>query len=146
MDERHFQHATEVFCGLLEACEDAAGFFEPADQALDDAALSVRFTIEGDGARLAMVAVFARNHWFNSQFEEVLIDPIGPVAFVTSQSDRPSERFSRVVDKFAISSHEQHIENGRIMSLTRREMKMEWVAMAITQQVNFCGKTAARTA
>jgi hypothetical protein len=31
------------------------------------------------------------------------------------------------------------------VSLTRCEMKMKRVAITITQQMNFCGKTAART-
>ena len=31
VDERHFDHAGEVFCGLLKPREDASAFLEPAD-------------------------------------------------------------------------------------------------------------------
>ncbi len=146
MDECHFQHGAEVFGGLLETREDAARFFEPADQAFNDAALPICFAIEGNESVLAVVAVFARYHRINSQFEEVFVNPVGPLTLVASQGDWPRVGFSGIINQFCISSHKQRIEHDRIMRLTRCQMKMKWITITVTQQVKFCGKTAARTA
>ena len=46
LDERRFDHAPEILRRLLETGGDASALFQPADQTLDDIAITIRLTID----------------------------------------------------------------------------------------------------
>ena len=46
MNERHFDHASEILGCLLEPPEDASALFQSTDQTLDDIAITIRLSIK----------------------------------------------------------------------------------------------------
>lgn len=82
MYECHFDEASEVFSCLFKASEDAASFFQPSDQALDDVAAAVCLSIEFDRPRIALLIHFGRNDGLDASLQQVFVDPIGTVSFV----------------------------------------------------------------
>ena len=92
MNECHFNEAAEVQRGFFKSCEDAAGFFEPADQPLDDVAPSIRFAIEFDGTFAAVFVVLGGNDRLDARRQEIVVDPIGAISLVASRVARAKRR------------------------------------------------------
>ena len=145
-DEGHFNEAGEVQGGLFESCKDAPRFLEPADEAFDDVALAIGFGVELDGAFAAVLIFFRGNDRCDSQIEQILIDPIGAVSLVAAQLHGPCHALTVAVEQLSIRSHQHIVEDGGIVSLSWRQMKVERVALTIAQEMDFCRKTPARTA
>jgi len=106
LDEGELEHAPEIFGCFLEASKDASRFLKPADQALDDAAPAISFAVERGQPVLAVVGVFAGNDWLNSQFEQIVVDPVGSISFVAGQGDRPGIRPAILIDQFRVGANE----------------------------------------
>jgi hypothetical protein len=75
-----------------------------------------------------------------------LVDPIGPISFVAANRKGPGDALAFLVEEALVGSFEQLVENRRLMRLASGEMEVEWQSIAVTQDMDFCGKTAARTA
>ena len=145
-DEGHFNEAAEVQGGFFESCKDAPRFLEPADEAFDDVALAIGFGVELDGAFAAVLIFFRGNDRCDSQIEQVFIDPIGAVSLVAAELRGPSNSLAVAVEQLGIGSYQHVVKDGGIVGLPWRQMKMERMAQAITQEMDFCRKTPARTA
>ena len=146
MDEGHFEHAGEVLGGFLEPREDASAFFQPADQSLDDVSLAICFAVERDRSGVPVFVFLGGNHWRDFQFQQTIVDPIGSVRFVSRQGNRPRNRLALAVENLGVRTVEQGNQGGRFMVLARRQVKVKWMSISVAQQMDFGGKTPARTA
>ena len=142
MNERHPDHAREVFGGLLEPREDSSAFLEPANQTFDDMAIAIGFTIKLDATRSAVFVGFGRYHRLDAKCQQVGIDPIRAVSFVAGQRHRPSDRFTLTIHHVGIGTGQQRIHHRRLVRLTGGQMKVEWMTPAVTENVDFAGYTA----
>lgn len=145
-DECELEHASVVFRSLLESRKDAATFFQPADQSFDDVPISVGVAVEFDSASLVGFVVFRGNDRLNLAFEQMLIDPVRPISLVTCQLNGPSHGFVVVVDHPFLGPVEQRLDRRGLVGLAGREMKVKWMAVLVTQQMDLGGKTPARAA
>jgi hypothetical protein len=146
VDESYFEHSGEVFGGFLESREDATAFFQPADQPLDDVSSSVFLLIERDRSGVPVFVFFRGNHWDDFEFHQAIVDPIGSVRFVSCQGHRPRNRLALAVENLGIRTVEQGNQGSRFMVLAWRQVKVKWMSFSVTQQMDFGGKTPARTA
>jgi hypothetical protein len=146
VDEGHFEHAGVILDGFLEPREDASTFFQPANQSLDDVSLAICVAIEVNRPGIPILVFLGGNNRRDLQLEQTLVDPVGTVSFVSRQGNWPCDRLSFVVEKFGVCALEQGNQAGGFMVLARRQMKVKWVSVSVTQQMDFGGKTAARTA
>jgi hypothetical protein len=146
VDESHFEHTGEVLGGFLKSREDASAFFQPADQSLDDVPLAICLPVKHDRPGVPIFVVLGRNHRCDFQFQQTVVDPIGSVRFVSRQCHRPRNRLTLAVENLGISTVEQRNQGGRFMVLARRQVKVKWMPLSVAQQMDFGGKTPARTA
>ncbi len=144
MDERHFDHPQEVGRAFLETREDPATFFEPADQAFDNASLSILLAIEGHWTSISVFVRLAGNHRPDAATQEILVDPIGPISFVAGQSDWMHSGIRVLARDFA--GLEQLRQAAGFMRLSRREMGVQRMPVRIAKDVDFRAKPAAGTA
>jgi hypothetical protein len=146
VDEGHFEHAGEVLGGFLKPREDASAFFQPADQSLNNVPLAICVAVERDRSGISVFVLLRGNHGLDFQFQQTLVDPVGSVPFVSGQSNRPGNRFAFAVENLGVRSVEQGNQRGRFMVLAGCQMKVKWMSLSVAQQVDFGGKTPARTA
>ena len=146
MDEGHFEHAGEVLGGFLKSREDSSAFFQPTDQSLNDVSLAICVTVEHDRSGVPVFVLLGGNHRLDFQFQQTIVDPVGSVSFISRQGDRPRNRFPLAVENRGVRTVEQGNQGGRFMVLTRRQMKVKWMPLGVTQQMDFGGKTPTRTA
>jgi len=137
-------HAGEVFGGFFVACEDAARFFEPADQSLDNVAPPVESGVEAR-TPLAMLGATSRNDRLNVQVLQVRVDPVGAIRAVPSQRCRPSDWSTLAVAQFLIDPDEHVGEDRRFVDLSGREMKVERMPVPVAKQMDLRRESAART-
>jgi hypothetical protein len=146
VDESHFEHTSEVLGGFLKSRENAPAFFQPADQALDDVPLAIRFPIEHHRSGISIFVFLGGNHWRDFQFQQAIVDPTGSVRFVSRQGNRPRNRVPLAVENLGVSTVEQGNQAGRFMVLAGRQVKVKWMSLSVAQHMDFSGKTPARTA
>ena len=146
MDESYFEHSGEVLGGFLESREDASAFFQPADQSLDDVSSSVFLLVERDRPGVCIFVFLGGNHWGDFEFQQAIVYPIGSVRFVSRQSNRPCDRLALAVENFGVRTVKQGNQGSRFMVLAWRQAKVKWMSLSVTQQMDFSGKTPARTA
>ena len=146
MDESHFEHAGEILGGFLKSREDAAAFFQPADQPLNDVSLAICVAVERDGSGVPVLIFLGGNYRLDFQLQQAIVDPVGSVPFVSRQGNRPRNRLAFAVENRGVRTVEQGNQGGRFMVLTRRQMKVKWMSLSIAQHMDFGGKTPARTA
>ena len=146
MDESDFEHSGEVLGGFLESREDATAFFQPADQSLDDVPSAVFLLVERDRSGIPVFVFFRGNHWGDFELHQAIVDPIGSVRFVSRQGHRPRNRLALAVENLGIRTVEQGNQGSRFMVLARCQVKVKWMSLSVTQQMDFGGKTPARTA
>lgn len=144
MDEGHLDHRGVVGGGFLEAGEDATRFFEPTDQSLDDVPLAVGVAVEFDQTRIAILVGLGGNDRFDAVFEQVLVDPVGTVAFVAGQLERPGDRLTALVDHFSL--FQKRFQGLRLVTLTGGEMEAERMPGPVAEQMDFGRKPAAGAA
>ena len=101
--------------------------------------------IELDRTFAAVFVGLRRNDRLDSQGEQIFVNPVGAISLVAAQLHRPSNGFSLAVEQLCVGAFQQRVERGGVVGLTRRQMKMQRVALAIAKQVKFCGKAPART-
>ena len=146
MDESYFEHSGEVLGGFFKSREDASALFQPADQSLDDVPLAICFPVEHNGAGVPIFVFLGGNHWRDFHFQQTVVDPIGSVRFVSRQGNRPRNRLALAVENLVVRTIEQGNQSSRFMVLAWRQVKVKWMALSVTQQMDFGGKTPARTA
>ena len=146
MYKRHRDHAAEVLCRLLEAREDAACFFEPTDQPFDDVPPPVGIAVELDRAGITVFILLGWNHRLDAQFDQVLVNPIGPVSLVAGQRHGPGDGPAGAVKQIGIRFFEQGRKDRRLVRLSCAEMEVQGMAFSITQDMDLCRKTSARAA
>ena len=146
MDERHLDEATKVQCGLVEPRKDSSRLFQPADETLDDIPAPVRSPIKFHRTGSTVFVLLRRNHWLDAELQQVRINPVGAIPFVTAKLHRPSYRLAFAVLQLGIRSFQERVQCRGIMGLPGRQMKVQWMATTIAEQVNLGGKTPARTA
>ncbi len=77
-------------------------------------------------------------------FEQVRIDPIGSVPFISSERCWPNEWRLILIDrKSQFSTVEQVFERRGFVSLAGRQAKVQRQSLAVTKEMNLRGKTAA---
>lgn len=145
-DEGESHHACEVLGGLLEPREDASAFLEPADESLDDVATAVRLAIEIDEAGVAILVLFRRDDGLDAQFEQELVDPVGPISLVAAQGEGPRETLAVIVEQSFVGRRQQFVENLRFMRLAWREPKGQRQPLAVAENVDLGRKSPARAA
>lgn len=146
MYERHFQEAAEVLGGLLEPGEYAAVLFEPADKSFDDVAVSICLAIEFDRAGIPIFILFGGNHGRDSQVDQIFINPVRAVSLVACNGHGPGDRLAITVNNVGIGAFQQRFQGGRLVRLPRRQMEVQRMAFTVAEDMDFCGKTPARTA
>ena len=146
MDEREFQHATEVFGRLLESGEDASAFFQPTNEPFNDITLAVCVSIEFYEAFVAVFVLLRGDYGLDAQLQEAFVDPIGTIPLITTQRQRPRDAFPVAIEQASIRTIENLLQGSGFMGLAGRQMKMQRMTEAITEDMDFCGKTAARAA
>lgn len=144
MNECDLQHAEVVLGRLLVAGEDAAAFLQPTNEALDDVSFAVRVAVELDGPRVGILVALGGDHGRNALAEEIRIDPIRTESFVARQANRPQYFLHFVAgDDRAL---QQRFQRLRLMDLPRGEVGVQRVPVAIAEEMDFRGKSPARTA
>ena len=133
MDESHFEHTGEVLGGFLKSRENTSAFFQPADQSLNDVSLAVYFPIKYDGPGVSVFVFFGGNHRRDFQFQQAVVDPIGSVRFVSRQGNRPRNRLPLAIENLGVRSVEQRNQSSRFMVLARRQVKVKWMTLSVTQ-------------
>ena len=93
-----------------------------------------------------MVTLFARNDGLDTQLQEIFINPVSPIPFVAAQRVRPSDGNGLAVLQTSIGSFKNAIQSSGIVLLAGSQMEVQRMTMTITEKVDFCRKTAARTA
>jgi hypothetical protein len=146
LDEGESNHAGEVLGLLLESRKDSSTFLEPADESFDDVATSVRLAIELDESGVAVLVFFRRDDGRDAQFEQELINPIGPVSLVAPQGEGPRETLAVVVEQALIGCRQQFVENLRFVRLAWREPKGQRQPLAVAENVDLGRKSPARAA
>lgn len=142
MREGHLEHAAEVLRRLLEPREDAAAFFKPPDQLFDDATSSIRGFVEVYEPSITIVFGLAGNDGLDVQVQQVLVDPVGSITFVSRKRHRPGHGLAPLVHDRLVRPFQQRCKGRRFVILPRSQMKVQRMPMPIAQQVNFRGKTA----
>jgi hypothetical protein len=90
VDECHFDEPAEVLGSLFKPREDAAGLFQPSNQTFHDVPPPIGFAIEFHGAGLTVFVLLGGNDGANLSIQQVSVDPIRTISFVTAQRYRPS--------------------------------------------------------
>jgi hypothetical protein len=144
MDERHFQEAAEVLGRFIEAGEDAARFFEPADEAFDDVAPLVRTAVELHRPSGASVGFPGGDDRSDAQREQVFVDPLRAIPFVAAQLHGPSDLPTAAVAQDIVGSDEQRVERRGFVLLSGRQMEVQGMAGGVAEQMDFGRKSAAR--
>ena len=102
LNERQPDHAGEDLGGLLEATEHPAALLEPADQPLDEVAVSVGRLVERDRPRVAVFVGLAGDHRRDVQRQQIVVDPVGAVALVPGERHRPGDRLALGVEQAGV--------------------------------------------
>lgn len=137
MDEGHADNAAEVLGRLLKAREDAPVLLEPADQTFHDIAIAISLFVERHRPSVAVLVLFGRDHRLDVQFQQVLVDPVGAIAFVAGQRRRPGDRLAVGIVQLLVGVGQQGVECGAFVRLARRDVKVQRVALTITKNVDF---------
>ena len=95
---------------------------------------------------VAVFILLRGDHGLDPQVQEVFVDPIGAIPFITTQRQRPSDAFPVAIEQACVRTVEHLLQGRGFMGLARRQMKMQRMAVAITEDMDFCGKTAAGAA
>lgn len=143
MDKGQHDHAGVVRCRLLEAGQDSARLLEPADEPLDDVSAPVGLSVELDGSRCAVLVRLAGNHRLDILLQQKTIDPVGAIALVAGNLHRPQHVFIKVRD---VSVVDQLHHGLRLVGLARRQRKVQGIAAAVAEHMDFRREAPARTA
>jgi hypothetical protein len=146
LNECHFDEAAEVLCGFLETREDATGFFQPSDQALNDVPSSVGLAVEFHRTLVAVFVFLRGNDRPDVQVQQIGVDPISPVSFIATQGHRPGKRIACAVVQARVGAFEEGVQRRGLMGLPRSQVEVERMTMAVAKNMNFRRKTAARSA
>ncbi len=96
---------------------------------------------------LVAVLVFGRgDHGLDAKLKQVFVDPVGAITLIAGECDGPSDALAVAILESLVRVFQQRVEHRRFMGLSGRQVKAERVALAIAKHVDFCRKTAARTA
>ena len=144
MNKGHLQHAGEVLGRFFEPREDAAALLEPADESFHDVSLSVCLAVEVNRTGVAVFIALGGDHRLNAPVEQVLVNPIGPISFVAGQLDGKHQGTTIVVHN--LRSFQQLDQPLRLMRLAGRQVKVQRMAVAIAEQMNFGRKAPAGAA
>lgn len=144
MDEGHFDHTAEVERGLLEASEDAATFLQPANEPFHDVACAIGLGVKRHRSRLRVLVALRGNHRLDAEALQILVDPVGSVAFVAGQLQREEHRL--VVQIAQRHAFEQRFERLRFVGLAGGEAVVQRIPLAVAQQMNLGRKAPARAA
>ncbi len=143
MYEGQLEHAQVVLRGLFEASQNPPAFLEPADKAFDDVSFTIGLSVEINVARVAVFVGFGRDHRNDLLFEQVLVDPVGAISFVAGQPNGAQHLFAILPSNF--DSFQKCLESLRLMRLPCRNMHVQGMTVAITEQMYLCRKSAPRT-
>jgi len=146
LDESHFDESAVVLGSFVEACEDAAAFFEPADESLDDVASPVVVAVKAYGSRILILVRFGGNDRRDVQAEQILVDPISAVSFVACQRQWPGDGLAVAGEDGCVGAFQQFGQHGGFVVLPGGQMEVQRMPMAITKQMEFCGKAPAGAA
>jgi hypothetical protein len=144
VDECDLQHAEVILGGLLEAREDPSTFLQPTNEAFDDVPFAVGLTVELDWAGVAILVALGGNHRRDALAKQVFVDPIGAESFVCCQADG-AERFLDLIAGDC-GSLQQRFQRLGLMGLSGGDVDMQRMTVAITEQMDFCRKSAPRAA
>lgn len=146
MDEGHFDHSGEVDGGFFKAGEDAAAFFQPADQSFHNVALAVAGFVEVYRPCVSVFIGLRGDHGSDLQFQKHLVDPVRSISFVAGDGGGPGHELAITGRQFVVDAVEQIDERRVFVSLTGREFKVNRTTVGLAHQMNLRGKTAARPA
>jgi hypothetical protein len=142
MNEGHLNHSGIVHGGLLEAGEDAAVLFQPANESFDDVSIAIGGRIKLDLSSAAIFVGFRWYHRLNVHGLEHGIDPVGSKAFVGRNLFWPGNRSSFQIDNTGISVLQQSHQGLSLMNLSSGQLKCQRVPRIVACQMKLCGKTA----
>ncbi len=146
LDERHFDHSTEILGGLFKARQDSTIFFQPTDQSFNDVSLAVFFLVELHGPGVTILVFLRRNDRPDAQIQKIFVDPIGTVSLVAAERNRPGNRFSVSIDELGIGSFQNGIEYGGFVRLARCEMEVQRMPDTVAEKMDFGRKPSAGAA
>ncbi len=134
LDEGHLDHTAEVEGGLLEARQNAATFLQPADQPLHDVASAIGLGIERHLACVRGLVAFWRDYRLDAEALQILVNPVGSIAFVAGQLQREEHRL--VVEIAQRHAFEQRFERLRFVGLAGRDAEVQRIAVPVAQQMD----------
>ena len=141
MNKRHLNHSAKVLSGFLESGENASAFFEPTDKLFNDRPSPVGITVESNGSGIRVFIALGRDDRLHVQLQQILVNPIGAIAFVSSHSHRPCDWIAIKINHRLICSLQQRGDCGRFVSLAGSQMEMKRVTVPIGKDVDFRRKT-----
>lgn len=145
LDDRHIDDTSKVNSRLLVSREDTSAFLQPSDKPFDNVSLTVLFFIEVDQASTSIFVFFRGNDRDDSHFDQHLVDPPSAITFVTGDSDRPRNHLAIAASYLFICAVEKVNERTIFVALSRRYFKVKRESVSIAGEMDFRGKTAARS-
>jgi len=142
LDKGESDHTGEALGGLLEPAEDAAALLQPADQPLDDVAVTIHLLVESHGPGLVIFVGFRWDHRRDIQVQQVIIDPRGAIVLLGRRGDS-SDRLTVEIEQMFIRTDHHRVECRRFVRLTGGQLKVQRMARPIAQHVDFADQTAA---
>ena len=97
-------------------------------------------------AGIPIFVYFGRNHGRDSQLDQIFIDPIRAISLVAGDGHGPGDWLAIAINHVGIGAFQQCFQGGRLVRLPRRQMEVQRMAFAVAENMDFCGKTPARTA
>jgi hypothetical protein len=117
MNECHFDEGSEVFGCLFKTSKHASSSFQPSHQALHDVEQAVCFAIEFHRTRIAVLVLFGRNDRLDVSFQQIFVNPIGAVSFVTAQRYGPRDRFARAITEARVGALQHRVQRCGLVFL-----------------------------
>ena len=133
----HSDHSTKVLGRLLKPSEHTPALFQPADQTLNDVAIPVRFLVEYHRPGVTVFVGLRRNDRLNSKVKQILVNPVGAIAFVSGQCHRPSNRGLVVIEQMLIRVDQYVIQGRCFMGLPSGHVERQRMALSIAKQMDF---------
>ena len=139
MNEGHLDHAKVVLGSFLKTCEDATAFLQPTDQAFNNVTLAISFFVELYRTSITVFVVLAWYHRLDAKLQEIVINPVGPVAFVACKLGRVDDGHIVLIDD--VYPFQQGRQGLVVMRLAGRQVHVQRMAMTVAEDVDFRGKT-----
>ena len=145
MDESHLDHSGVVERGLFKAGEDSSALLQPADQPFNDVAIPIGVSIKCDLPCRAIFIGLRGNHRLNVQTQELSINPVSPIAFVTDEYVGPGDRSIVQINNAGLCRRQQCREGLSFMHLSGRQFKRQRMTVIVARQMDLRGKAASGT-